>query len=239
MFDRIKKAFSRDAKEHGESVAPSSQMALGPVSEWAATRGFGFTVDQTGQGVSLEGKVGGRPWRLQVGAPSRAYIRGEEIRARGELGIDDEIAVLVMNRSLKEALEKQAYEMYTDSLQTSADPRLPEEMRWLAMFDEVGWDDLPSQFWDRYSVLSDDRDNAIGWMGSELAEVLLEWPEPAPSAEVPFMMLLLRGKAYLRMEHNSGELAILQHASLVFTTACECAMNIPRRPSRTVAPSRG
>jgi hypothetical protein len=38
-----------------------------------------------------------------------------------------------MNRPLKEALEKRACEKYTDTLQTTADPSLPEEMRWLAM----------------------------------------------------------------------------------------------------------
>ena len=43
MFDRLKKAFSRDAREKGEAeAAPSSQLAH-PVSEWAATRGFGFS----------------------------------------------------------------------------------------------------------------------------------------------------------------------------------------------------
>ena len=65
MFDRIKKAFGKDAKPE---AAPSSMLHAGPVSEWAATRGFGFSVDDTG---------------------------------------------------------------------------LPEEMRWLAMYDEVGWESQP------------------------------------------------------------------------------------------------
>lgn len=224
MFDRLKKAFSRDAKDKGDSVAPNSQLAHGPVSEWAATRGFGFSVDGSGHGVALEGKVRGKPWRLQLGSPSRQYIRGEEVRARAELGFNEDIAVLVMNRPLKEALEKQAYQMYTDSLQTSADPNLPEEMRWLAMYDEVGWDALPGAFWDRYGVLSDRRESAIGWIDPALAQLMLEWPDPAPSAEVPFMMLLLRGKAYLRMEYTPADLGVLQHASAIFTSACERAL---------------
>lgn len=224
MFDRIKKAFSRDAKEPGASVAPNSQLAHGPVSEWAATQGFGFSVDSTGHGVTLEGEVSGKPWRLQLGSPSRQYIRGEEVRARAVLGINEDVAVLLMNRPLKEALEKQAYQIYTDSLQTSIDPRLPEEMRWLAMYDEVGWDSLPRQFWDRYAVLSDRRESALAWIGPALARLMLDWPEPAPSAEVPFVMLLLRGKAYLRMEYTPADLATLQHAALIFTSACESAM---------------
>jgi hypothetical protein len=48
----------------------------------------------------------------------------------------------------------------------SADPNLAEEMRWLAMFDEMGWDSLPDAFWARYSVLSDRRETAPPWPGS-------------------------------------------------------------------------
>ena len=222
MFDRIKKAFSRDAKAAG--TPPNSQLAVHPVSEWAATQGFGFAVDGTGHGLTLEGKVSGRPWRLHLGSPSRQYIRGEEVRARAVLGINEDVAVLVMNRPLKEALEKQAYQIYTDSVQTVVDPHLPEEMRWLAIYDEVGWDALPPEFWERYTVLSDRRDNALGWIDPALARLMLDWPEPAPSAEVPFLMMLLRGKVHLRMEYTPPDLATLQHAAVVFTSACEAAL---------------
>jgi hypothetical protein len=224
MFDRVRKALFKSAKDKADSALPNSQLAHGPVSEWAATRGFGFSVDEKGQGVVLDGKIRGKPWRLQLGSPSREYIRGEEIRARGELGFSEDVAVLVINRPLKEALEKQAYEMYTDSLQTSADRRLPEEMRWLAMYDEVGWESLPRDFWDRYSVLTDRRENAHAWLDAALARSMLQWPEPAPSTQVPFLMLLLRGKVYLRMEYTPADVAILQHASQVFTGACERAL---------------
>ena len=232
MFDRIKKALTKGAREPGESLGANSQIAHGPVSEWAATRGFGFSIDGTGQTVSLQGKVEGKPWRIQMGGPSRQYIRGEEVRARAELDIDDDVSILLMNRPLKDALEKQAYEMYTDTLQTSADPRLPEEMRWLAMFDEVGWDSLPQEFWDRYALLTDNREHALAWLDPEFARLVMDWPEPGHSAEVPFMMLLLRGKAYLRMEYTPSNFVTLQHAALVFTTACESALSgFGKRPS--------
>jgi hypothetical protein len=224
MFDRIRKAFSKEGKEPPDTAGVTSQMSHGPVSEWAGTQGFAFSVDGTGQGIALEGKVSGKPWRLQLGRPSRNYIFGEEVRARAELGLPDDAAVLIMNRPLRDALEKQAYQIYTDPLQTSADPKLPEEMRWLAMFDEVGWDTLPKEFWDRYAVLTDNRDNALAWIDAPLARLMLDWADPGPSAEVPFMVLLLRGKAYLRMEYTPADLATLQHAALIFTTACEAAL---------------
>jgi len=227
MFDRLRKAFAKEnaaTKASAESFAPSSQMANSRVSEWAGTRGFSFSEQDAGKGFSLTGKVGGKPWRMELGKPSRNFIRGEELRARAELGVNEDAAVLVMNRPLKEALEKKAYSIYTDSLQTTADPNLPEEMRWLAMYEEVGWDSLPRTFWERYSILADQRENAVAFMDAELAELLMTWPEPGPSPEVPFMLMLLRGKAYLRMEYTPADIPTLQHAAATFTAACEAAL---------------
>lgn len=231
MFDKIKKAFSRDAKatEPPPSVLPS-QLMQGPVSEWAATQGFALSLQGRGSLV-VEGKVAGRPWRMELGKPTRQYMRAEELRARAELGLDEDVAVMVINRPLKEALEKKAYNMITDSLRTTADPNLPEEMRWLAMYDEVGWESLPREFWRRYAVLTDRREHALAWVDAPLAQQLLDWPEPAPSAEVPFLMLLLRGKTYLRMEYTPAEASTLQHAAQVFTSACEAAMDAFKRPA--------
>lgn len=226
MFDRIKKAFSKDTKEPLEPESPDSQLSVGgPLSEWASTKGFAFSADGSGHGMALEGKVGGKPWRLQLGRPTRDYILGAEVRARAELGIQDDVAVLVMNRPLKESLEKSAYQIYTDQLRTSVDSSMTEEMRWLAMFNEVGWEKLPRDFWTRYSVLTDRRDDAVAWVDASLARLMMDWPTSATSPEVPFMVLLLRGKAYLRMEYTPADLATLQHAALIFTSACEAALD--------------
>ncbi len=221
MFDRIKKAFSKEARE---AAPPSSQMADNAVSEWAGTQGFQFTGVGNGFSFALQGKVVNKPWRMERGRPTRNFIRGEELRARAELGLNEDIAVLVISRPLKEALEKQAYSSYTDSLQTTADPNLPEELRWLSMYDEVGWDSLPREFWQRYSVHADERDRALAWIDSSLAELMMDWPEPGPTAEVPFMMMILRGKAYLRMEYTPADIPTLQHAAQIFTSACESAI---------------
>lgn len=226
MFDRIKKALTGKAKGADvEPAAPPSQNAsLGPVSEWAATQGFSFSGQASGTHFSLQGKVSGKTWRIEQGRPSRSFIHGEELRARAELGVNEDAAVLVMNRTLKETLEKKAYSIYTDSLQTMADPNLPEEMRWLAMYQEVGWDSLPQEFWARYAVLADRRENALAWIDTGLANLLLDWPEPSPGPEVPFMLMLLRGKAYLRMEYNPADMPTLQHAATVFVSACDAAI---------------
>lgn len=227
MFDRIWKAFQRDAKE----AAPDSVFAhaLGPVSEWAASRGMSFSGGSLGSSMSVQGKVGGRPWRLELGRPSRDYISGEELRARSELGVDEDVGAMVINRPLKEVLERRAYGMITSNLQTTADARLPEEMRWLAMYDEIGWEGPPDAFWSRYAVLADSRENALAWVDSRLVHLLMSWGEPAPTAQVPFMVVLLRGKCYLRMQYLPAQTSTLDHATDVFIGACECALRAFKR----------
>ena len=217
MFDRLRKAFS-------QIVAPvSPPIAADVVSEWAGTQGFSYTGQGDGSGFALTGNVAGKPWKLERGKSSRDYIRGEELRARAEMMLSEDVSILIINRPLKQSLEKRAYEMYTDTLQTTADPSLPEEMRWLAMYPEAGWDSLPPAFWKRYAILAEHRDQALVWVDPRLAELLMNWPEPSPNEQVPFILMLLRGKAYLRMQYNPADMPTLEHAAHIFTYACASA----------------
>ncbi|MEJ8840071.1 hypothetical protein [Ramlibacter sp. AN1133] len=223
MFDRIRKVFQREPKERDGGPA-SSLSPQGPVSEWAASRGMSFSMGPLGHTASMHGKVGGHVWRMELGKPTRDYIGGEELRARAELGVFDDVGAMIINRPLKDVLERRAYSMITDTLQTTADPRLPEEMRWLAMYDEIGWEGVPEAFWASYSVLADKRENALAWVDDALVDLILGWPAPAPGAQVPFMIVLLRGKCYLRMQYQPAVTSTLDHASAVFTAACKSAL---------------
>jgi hypothetical protein len=223
MFDRIKKAFHRGAWERNESQP--SHLPHGPVSEWAASRGMSFSSGTLGSAMSMQGKVGGRTWRMELGRPSRDYIAGEELRARAELKVFDDVGAMIINRALKDALERRAYSMITDTLQTTVEPRLPEEMRWLAMYDEIGWEGPPDAFWDRYAVLSDKRENALAWIDDPLVKLLMNWPDPAPLPTVPFMIVLQRSKCYMRMQFMPAGTRTLDHATDVFVAACESALD--------------
>ncbi|RYF34416.1 MAG: hypothetical protein EOO21_04840, partial [Comamonadaceae bacterium] len=112
MFDRLKKVFGKDAAPSAPSAA-ARPGASDPVSEWAATQGFHFSGKSASTAFALQGKFDGRPWRMEVGRPSRKYIQGEELRGRAELGVNPEVLVVLMNRPLKDVLEKQAYALYT------------------------------------------------------------------------------------------------------------------------------
>ncbi len=221
MFKGLIQGLFRPAtKPHGGPVNVQ-------VSHWALSQGLTFHERRDGQGFSLTSSIAGKTWKIECGRPSRDFIRGEELRARAELDLDEGATVLVFNRPLKEALEKRAYQIYTDMLQTSVDPFLLEEMRWLALYQEVGWDGLTSAFWGQYSVLAARRDDAMAWLEPALSSLLLHWPEPAPQASTPFMLMLLRGKVYLRMEYAPPGLPTLQHAMAIFTHACRSALTGP------------
>ncbi|MDO9358489.1 MAG: hypothetical protein Q7T70_05835 [Polaromonas sp.] len=211
--------------EASVAVQPHVDSAvLDAMATWATSRGFAFSRLGDGNAFSLTGSLASKPWKLECGHSTRNYIRGDELRARGEIRVNDDASVLIMNRPLKDALEKLAYQMYTDTLQTTADPSLPEEMRWLAMYPEVGWENLSSAFWARHAVMADKREHALAWLDQELAGLLMNWPEQKPGADVPFILMLLRGKAYLRMQYTPADLPTLEHATRIFERACENAM---------------
>jgi hypothetical protein len=190
------------------------------VSEWAALEGLAYT--EHGAGYTVDGMIQGKPYRLEQGKPSRDFIKGLELRARGVVGVREDVAVMIMTRSLKNQLEKSAFSLYTDTLHTQVNPHLPEEIRWLSMYEEVGWEALGKPFLDSYAILTDERSHAIGWLTQDLAAQLLTWPSGQP--HVPMVLMVLRGKVYLRMQINPGDMATVEHATRVFTTACETAV---------------
>ena len=129
-----------------------------------------------------------------------------------------------MNRELKEALEAQLFARCTDGLKTNVDPGMPEEMRWIAAYEEVLWESAPRQFWQHYAVLANRRDHAETFLDPVLIRQLLDRPSPVPRATKPFVLMLLRGKAYMRLQHDANHPAV-QHATSIFTTACANALN--------------
>jgi hypothetical protein len=226
MFTSLKNALGfGNAKRPGESAQPAvappdaepDRTQLGEVSRWASVQGLTFS--QQGAGYSLDGKFNGKPWKVEQGKPSRDFIRGRELRARGEMALRDDVAVMIMTRSLKNELDRRAFALYTDTLQTQVDPHLPEELRWLSMYDEVGWEALGTVFLDQFAILADATANAEAWLTPKLAGQLLAWPSSEP--DVPMVLMLLRGKVYLRMQIAMGDIPTLDHAVRVFSSACE------------------
>lgn len=218
MFDWFKKFGAVSNRGQRQSNGADA------VSRWASERGFTYSRTEKGWGFCLTGSMGGRAWKLERSIASRDFLKGDELRARAELKVLEGAAVIVMNRPLKETLEKRAYKIYTDPVQTMAEPSLSEEMRWLALYPEFVWKTPPHAFWRRYAVLASHGSDAEAWIPESLVQLLMLLGESDPNAEVPFMLMLLRGKVYLRMQYTPADLQTLQHASAVFMGACESAL---------------
>lgn len=221
MFDRFKKIGAGGDKGQRQ---PESAAAANAVSIWAVEQGFTYRLPAGGEGFCLSGSADGKPWKIERSVASRDFMQGDELRARAELNVLGGAAVVVMNRSLKELLEKRVYKIYTDPVQTMAEPSLSEEMRWLALYPEFVWKALPDAFWRRYSVLASTDSDAAVLVSGSMAQLLMRLEASDPDAEVPFMLMLLRGKIYLRMQYTPAELETLQHVSTIFLGACASAV---------------
>jgi hypothetical protein len=222
MFSRLKKALT------GSALAPKaahSTVQQSRLSEWASLQGYELEGDDKRAGFSLSGRVGRKAWRLESGRPSRDFIHGEEIRARADLGLDQDIAVMVVNRPLKEALEQKAYAEYTDALQTTVDASMPEEVRWLTMFEEVRSSAWGPQFAQQLVVVAQQPDQALRWLDATLGHELLHWPSELTVPDTPMVLMIMRGKLYLRMQYTPADIPTLEHAVRVFVWACESALS--------------
>ena len=220
MFKRIKKWVVRPPGSRQHSAD------LKAADAWATAHGFKFESLPEGGDFALTGLLDGRPWRMERTAPGREFIMEAELRALAELGLPEDVSVMVINRPLKDELEKHVYEQVTDGVQTMLDADMPEEARWLALYDEVGWSTAPMEFWDHYAIVADSRNHAEQWLEWGLMSLLLHWPTPAVQQMTPFILQMQRGRVYLRMEYPQADLPTLEHALAVFMQSCVSARSI-------------
>lgn len=240
MFQRLKKVLTQDKNKtpdsaittqsevsasSGAHLQPGAPEGQGdPAPTGAGTRSG--SVRRVGNAGAVQGLLHDRPWRLERAAASRDYIMGKELRGSADIAVDTKVSVIIMNRPLKELLEKRAYAMYTDSVETVASPTLMEEMRWLAIYPQVGWTGLPDSFWHRYAVMTSRRAHGMGWVTPELADLLMTWHESASAAEVPFILMVMRGKVRLRMQLTPDDAATLNRITRLFETAAQSAIDV-------------
>lgn len=234
MFDRIRQAFAGTAADADSTLGHAGPVTGAQLARWIAEQGL-HSVPQPVEGhFDVGGEILGRPWRLEGSTSTRDYILGLELRGRADVDADPDAAVLVLNRPLRDALERHAYNAITDSLQTSVDARLPEEMRWLSMFDEVSWPELPGSFRRHFAVVAERIEHAERWIHAHLVSELLnavEGEQGALRSETPMVLMLARGRVYLRTEHTRRSLSEIVHARSVLLTAAQAAaQHLPAPP---------
>ena len=219
MFERLKNALARLQWSTARSA---------PLAQWADQHGLGFR-PLIGGAYALSGHWHGQAVRLECMAPSRPFIQGMELMARADLGLSVPGSVVLMNRSLKLMLEQRAselYSQYTDALQTTAQT-LPDEIRWLAMYRDAGWTGPDRQFWARYAVLTDMPETAKQWIDEEGVQRLMRWPANAVNPDTPLMLMLMKGKAYMRLQiDQTRDTATALHAFELFHHFSEQARGV-------------
>lgn len=224
MFESLRNVFSRGAgSSAGTGVAAPAVLA-----QWAKGQGWAFAYQGEPAQFHLGGMVAGKPWRMESGAPTRDYVNGTELRARVDMQVVPEVALMVISRALKEELESRVYGAITDTLQTAVDDSLPQEMRWLSVHEELRWPELPISFSRLFAVVGDSADHAPHWVNAAMVSHLLMERVPAERVQAPLLLMLADGKVSLRMETTARHLPDLQYAAALLTTAAAvAAQNLP------------
>lgn len=208
MFERFKNAFG---------TRPTSGVVDDGIAQWARERMLSH-MGLLGGAFALGGRLMDRPFRAESIASSRSYIQGMELMAKADLDLTEEVNVIIMNRALKRSFEARANSLFgdvTDSLKTKA-RSVPEEIGWLSLYRDAGWNGPDDDFWARYAVLTDMPDVARDWLDAQSVEWFMNTPTGWDSA-TPVILMLTRGKTYLRMQEGEpGDSTAALHALDIF-----------------------
>lgn len=170
---------------------------LGWLEDWARRRHDTCKRVRGVEGFVIEGALQGRPYRLECGPPQRSYMQGPELRIRAELGLPPALEMLVLTRGVAEFLEIEAYESLTQAQQTAVETTLPEEGRWLSMYEHLAPETLPNGLGAACVAVGAHPLHASRWLEGELATRLAraraQW-----LGDAPLVLMTLRGRLYVR-----------------------------------------
>ncbi|KQY81432.1 hypothetical protein [Pelomonas sp. Root1444] len=202
-----------------------------PIQEWAEARGAEFTLTRDGLGFQIDQPTA-QPGRLRIewGVSQRSYLPGFELRMRCEMGLHQDLQLMVLCRALMENLERAVFEAYTDTLKTRVDTDTPEEMRWLVMFPK--FNNATSQIVrQRYGIVGVTKDLAGAWIDGELSEALAQASQDLLPEGHPFVLMSMRGNLYLRTEMAEADLPRLQALVRLLEIAAREALRVAARLS--------
>jgi len=203
---------------------------------WAQRRGELIKRVRDDAGLVIEGRLEGHALRAEWGPSQRDYIQGRELRLRYELGLPGWLEMLVISRDLAEHLEALTFDDLTRDQQTGIDTQMPEEARWLAMYEQVPEYELPSGLSERFVVLGARPHLAQAWVDSEVGMRLARAGSHWLSAEAPLVLMTLRGRVYLRTEASVLDEGLLDGLRGLGDTAAHQALRVAEKPNRD-APS--
>jgi hypothetical protein len=213
MLEGLKRLFSGGpAPEHGwDGLAP-----------WAQAKQYSFRGVRESEGFIVEGTAGTQAWRLEWGPSQRAYIQGTELRLRAELGLPSDLQLVVMNRELQEAMEKDVFEQYVEGVQTRIDTETPPEMRWLVMFPKLAGSEM-GRLRVRWVALASIKPWLQHWLDGALAAALDALKVPAST---PLVLMIGRGRLTLRTAAGEPDARELERWLRLYETAIREAKRV-------------
>jgi hypothetical protein len=213
----------RSARRAVKTVAAAN--AWQNQAEWAVQKGHIFKRTREGDGFVIDASFNGQPWRLEWGPSQRSYISGHELRFRMELQLPSSLQMLVLNRTLLKSLERESFERYTEVNQTQVDVSTSEEMRWVAMFTQSS---LTAQraLRPHFAALSSPPSHVEAWLQGDLAAALQLVNASVLPVDVPWVLMTLRGRTYMRMAMPEPKPALLDAMSKLFASACTEAIRV-------------
>lgn len=202
------------------------------IEDWARQRGETLKHTRRGEGCVVETVCQGYPARFEWGPPQRHYIRRRELRVRIELGLSATQETMVMNRQLAELLEEEAFDQLTRDQQTEVDASMPEEARWLAMYEPLRVPEWPAALNRDFVVLGASPAQARSWFEGPLLTGLAAAREHWLSEATPLVVMTLRGRLYLRIEGRPLDAARLDGVRRLAEVAALQALRIAQRGGR-------
>lgn len=177
----------------GRSAAPTEPADL---QRWAQDHGHEFRRARDVQGCVISGRQGTQAWRIEWGASQRSYIEGFELRLIADIGLPHDLMVMVLNRQLKQAMEKAVYDSFVDDVQTRIDTDTPAEMRWLVMFPSMPMNDM-GRLRERYGAVSSSLPWLQQWLDSPLGEALASTIDGVPPDQA-VVVTVVNGRLTMR-----------------------------------------
>ncbi len=200
---------------------PAAARGWDALQPWAESKQYVFRGVRESDGFVIDGKLDGAPWRLEWGPSQRAYVVGNELRLRAELGLPSDLQVVVMNRVLQVQMEKAVFDQYVEGVQTRIDNTTPPEMRWLVMFPKLGSTEM-GRLKERFVALASAKAWLVQWLGGALSAAIIG---KGMDADTPFVLMIGRGRLTLRTALSEPDARDLEPWLRLF----EAAMREARR----------
>lgn len=228
MLDGIKKWLSG-------SSGGSSGTGIDSFKGWSRAPHVLVRTPRDAEGLIVDGKLDGTPWRLEWGASQRPYVLGNELRIRAEMPLPGDLQVIVLNKVLQEAIEKTMFEQFVEGVQTRIDTETPAEMRWVVMYPKMGRGEL-GELRDRYAAVASAKPWLQQWLAGPLSTSLAALKiDPATA----FVLMVGRGKLTLRTEVEDASPGTVEPHLRVFETALREAHRVAASPPEARPPSAG